>query len=204
MDADPLRSTPPVPTRDASTDPCAFVAENASDLVVGDLPVAMREELRAHVAGCAGCRREVESVAAAASALARLPVEASAARTWLAIRSALRLEREARPMAWTAQVAALVAAALVMAAGLVQRSGDIADWLAARFALDLPAWLCDSLAASGAVRPFVLPALFVAFGASVALAALPLLATAGGAPIGDVLVRRARSVAGWPADPMAR
>jgi len=155
------------------------VAARLDGLVAGDLPPAMARELAPHLAACASCRAEVASFRQLAADLRALPVTASVPRSWASIQWAIAAERRAQPLPWAAQVAALAAAGLLVAAALVRSSGAIADRLADLSASRLPATLAAALAASPSWRPLVLPGLFMLFGALAALVAWPLLAPAG-------------------------
>jgi anti-sigma factor RsiW len=107
---------------------CARIDARLSELLVGDLPAAMRRELEPHLQRCGRCRSELAACAALAAELAVLPTTASPAASWNRIRLALAAERRSRPMPWLVQVGALAAAALVLAALLVRNRDALALW----------------------------------------------------------------------------
>jgi hypothetical protein len=147
-------------------DPCSAVLAAASELLLPDDGNPRLAPLRAHLLTCDGCRDALAFHAALIEELRRLPVAADAKRSWASLRLALRDERRAaaieaaRPRTIApSELVALAAVAIGVAAALVRMSPHAARALAAPASANL--WL--------------LPSLFVAFGAAVALLALPLL-----------------------------
>jgi len=149
---------------------CSVVARRLDELLAGDLPVAMHREIEPHLSSCVRCRNELATSAALIAELRALPIEASLARSWERIAVAIELERREQPLPWLTQVAALVAAGIAIASTLVRHSPEFAD----------------RLAAPSSWQPWLLPALFVLFGAMTAVAAMPLLLARGRAALARV------------------
>jgi len=135
----------------------------------------MARELEPHLQSCPDCRAERAALAAVVAELRALPFGASAARTWIAIARATAAERRASPLAWLVQTAALAAGGTLLALTLARNSAAVAG----------------RLAVPESFHPWLLPALFVLFGAMGALAALPLLAGAGRAAPSRIALLRA-------------
>jgi anti-sigma factor RsiW len=163
---------------DAGSTACTLVDDRISDLLAGDLPVAMRRELDTHLAGCARCRFELAASARLITRLRALPVGASRAAVWQAIERGLAREPARRPDAFALHAGALVAAGVAIAATLVLRNDSVVTLVETH----LPDRVRDFVL-SGALRSCLLPTLFTLFGAIVAVLALPLLARRAPEPL---------------------
>jgi hypothetical protein len=73
---------------------CGLLAERVSDLLAGDLPLAMRRELESHAAGCATCSAELAAAARTVAALRALPVAVRRDAVWSSL-SALAASQRA-------------------------------------------------------------------------------------------------------------
>ena len=158
-----MRPSPPDPER--PTDPCAAVSAAASELLLPDAGDPRLAPLRAHLADCDACRAELAMQASLVEQLRELPVAADARKSWASLRLALAMERRdmqrrvaestdaGRELASLTVVALAVSAALVRLSPLTAHAFSVVD--------SLQLWL--------------LPLLFLGFGATVALLALPLL-----------------------------
>lgn len=157
----PLESGPP-----ARPPACAAVAAATSELLLPDGGEPHLVRLRAHLRVCPRCQSDLAQQAAVIVRLRELPVAADSRKSWAGVRLALAQERRFAVLhpprerqvsrdEWLvlAVVAAALAWALVRLSPLVARAWPTA----APFHL----WL--------------LPVLFVAFGALVSLLALPVL-----------------------------
>jgi len=161
---------------------CDLVTGRMSELLAGDLPAAMRRELDPHLRSCRSCRGELDSFARLVADLKTMPdglssmdVAASVARSWTGIQRAIAVERREQPLPWFVQGLALAAAGVVIASALVRNSASLADrftTLTGFSAFSPSSWF----SMPDAWKPFLLPLLFVFFGAGVALAALPIFA----------------------------
>jgi anti-sigma-K factor RskA len=106
---------------------CDEVRALAAELALGVLPGRERAAALAHIAGCAGCRDEVDSMAGVADALLLMAPEAEPPAGFesrvLARVAAARPPVAARRRSWALMaVAAVVALVLGLAAGLVAGS----------------------------------------------------------------------------------
>ena len=156
---------PPTPDSEPPIDPCAAVSAAASELLLPDAGDPRLAPLRAHLADCDACRAELAMQASLVEQLRELPVAADARKSWASLRLALATERRevqrrvaestdaGRELASLTIVALALAAALVRLSPLTARAMSVVD--------SLQLWL--------------LPILFLGFGAAIALLALPLL-----------------------------
>jgi hypothetical protein len=150
---------------------CGLLAERVSDLLAGDLPLAMRRELESHAGGCATCSAELAAAARTVAALRALPVAVRRDAVWSSLERALAREPARRPHAFALEAALLGVLGTALAAALALRNDRVVEWIER----NVPDALRELLLI-GSLRACLLPTLFALFGAIVAVVALPLLA----------------------------
>ena len=157
---------------------CELVALHSSDLLVGDLPVAMRRALTRHASQCPHCSGELSALEETVRVLRDLPLVARVENCWRRVERELAREARRRPQPLWLQTAALMAVGVLLALALCQHSNSAASW----FAPHLPSALQATLAAGsdGWLRPFFLPLLFTSIGALGAMMSAPLLKRVAG------------------------
>src|SRR5262249_39295185 len=151
--------------------PCDLLTERLSEVLAGDLPVAMRRELEQHARGCSRCSAEIVSAARLVETLRALPVPVRREVVWRAIEGALAREPSRRPFALALEAALLGVLGIRLAATLALRNDRVVAWIEA----NVPDFARELLLV-GSLRACLLPTLFALFGAIVAVVALPLLA----------------------------
>jgi anti-sigma factor RsiW len=150
---------------------CDLLAERLSDVLAGDLPVAMKRELELHQRSCARCSAEVESAVRLVTALRAAPAPVRRDAVWSSIEAALAREPARHPLAFALEAVLLGVLGVALASTLALRNDRVVAWVEA----NVPGFVRESLLA-GSLRACLLPTLFALFGAIVAVVALPLLA----------------------------
>jgi len=92
------------------------VHDDLTALLHGELPLARRIRVQAHLRGCSDCAEELASLRRVHAALADLPLEPAPAAVWAGIESRLGRPRPRRidRVAWAAALAAAVVLAMVV------------------------------------------------------------------------------------------
>jgi hypothetical protein len=150
---------------------CDLLSERLSDVLAGDLPVAMRRDLELHARDCPRCSSEIGAAVRVVETLRALPLSVRRDAVWRSLELALAREPARRPHALALEAALLGILGTSLAAALALRNDRVVAWIEA----NVPDFLRELLLA-GSLRACLLPTLFALFGALVAVAALPLLA----------------------------